>query len=111
VERILLAGEAYPAATAPLELFVAIADGSQASGRRTAFGLLGAARSAGLTAQMELAGRSLKGQLGHAGALGARYVAIVEDAETVLRDMQQGGQETIPTDTVVHAVLRGLREI
>src|SRR5439155_1147650 len=27
------------------------------------------------------------------GALGARYVAIVEDAETVLRDMQQGGQE------------------
>ena len=111
VERILLAGEAHPAATAPLELFVAIADGSQASGRRTAFGLLGAARSAGLTAQMELAGRSLKGQLGHAGALGARYVAIVEDAETVLRDMQQGGQETIPTDTVVHAVLRGLREI
>ena len=111
VERILLAGEAYPAATAPLELFVAIADGSLASGRRIAFGLLGAARSAGLTAQMELAGRSLKGQLGHAGALGARYVAIVEDAETVLRDMQQGGQETIPTDTVVHAVLRGLRDI
>ncbi len=111
VERILLAGEAQPAVAAPLELFVAIADGSQAPGRRIAFGLLGAARSAGLTAQMELAGRSLKGQLGHAGALGARYVAIVEDAETVLRDMQQGGQETIPTDTVVHAVLRGLRDI
>jgi histidyl-tRNA synthetase len=60
---------------------------------------------------MELAGRSLKGQLGHASALGARYVAIVEDAETVLRDMQQGGQERIPTDTVVHAVLRGLRDL
>ena len=54
---------------------------------------------------MELAGRSLKGQLGHADALGARYVAIVEDGETVLKDMQDGGQERIATDTVVHAVL------
>ena len=111
VERILLAGEAQPALAGSLELFIALADGTDARCRRTAFGLLGAARSAGLNAQMELAGRSLKGQLGHASALGARYVAIVEDAETVLRDMQQGGQDRIPTDTVVHAVLRGLRDL
>jgi hypothetical protein len=38
-------------------------------------------------------------------------VAIVEDGETVLRDMQQGGQERVATDTVVHAVLRGLRTL
>ncbi len=50
--------------------------------------MLGEARSAGLTAQMELAGRSLKGQLGLANALGARYVAIVGEDETVLKDMQ-----------------------
>ena len=56
---------------------------------------------------MELGGRSLKGQLGHADALGARYVAIVEGAQTVLKDMQGGGQERIATDAVVHAVLRG----
>ena len=43
----------------------------------SAFALLSEARAAGLTAQMELAGRSLKGQLGFANALGARYVAIV----------------------------------
>ncbi len=69
------------------------------------------ARSAGLTAQMELAGRSLKGQLGLASALGARYVAIVGGGETVLKDMEDGGQETVATDTVVHAVLRGLRTL
>ena len=61
--------------------------------------------------QMELAGRSLKRQLGHADTLGARYVAIVENGETVLRDMQQGGQERLATDTVVHAVLRGRRTL
>jgi histidyl-tRNA synthetase len=111
VERILLAGEATPTSPSAPELFVALADGEPARRRRAAFALLESARSAGLRAQMELAGRSLKGQLGHASALGARYVAIVEDDETVLRDMQQGGQERIATDTVVHAVLRGLRTL
>jgi histidyl-tRNA synthetase len=78
---------------------------------RAAFGVLRAARAAGLTAQMELAGRSLKNQLGHANRLGARYVAIVGAGETVLKDVQGSGQETIPTDTVIHAVLRGLRDL
>ena len=135
VERILLASDARPTAVSALELFVALGDapqrardgggredqeapapaepsaGLRAGSRRAAFGLLGAARSAGITTQMELGGRSLKGQLGHANALGARYVAIVEDGETVLRDMQGGGQERIASDTVVHAVLRGLRDL
>jgi histidyl-tRNA synthetase len=111
VERILLAGEVPQPAQSPPELFVALADGEQSEQRRAAFALLESARSAGLRARMELAGRSLKGQLGQAGALGARYVAIVENDETVLRDMQQGGQERIATDTVVHAVLRGLRTL
>jgi histidyl-tRNA synthetase len=110
VERILLAGDVAPAAPGPLELYVALADGA-ASPRRRAFRLLGEARSAGLTAQMELSGRSLKGQLGHADTLQARYVAIVEDGGSVLRDMQERTQEQIPTDTVVHTVLRGLRTL
>jgi histidyl-tRNA synthetase len=126
-----------PSVASPLELFVALeepaADGlagdvadtgpgdvghrgapDPAGGRatrRAAFALLGEARAAGLTAQMELAGRSLKGQLGHANSLGARYVAIVADGHTTLRDMQAGGQQQIPTDTVVHAVLQGLRTL
>ncbi len=114
IERIMLAGETggtaaggggQAAALAPVELFVAL-DGSRNDLRTVAFGLLIEARSAGLSAQMDLGGRSLKGQLGHADALGARYVAIVADGQTVLKDMQEGGQEPVATNTVVHAVLR-----
>ena len=135
IERILLAGDRQPAAASPVELFVAfeerpggdlkaqecasekspVAGGRPAAPRgpvrQAAFGVLVDARSAGLTAQMELGERSLKGQLGHANALGVRYVAIIEGGETVLKDMQDGGQERIATDTVVHTVLRGLRDL
>jgi histidyl-tRNA synthetase len=110
VERIMLAGEQPAVAASPVDLFVALG-APDADLRKTAFGLLAEARSAGLTAQMELAGRSLKGQLGYADALGARYVAIVGAGETVLKDMQDGGQERIATPTVIHAVLRGLRTL
>jgi histidyl-tRNA synthetase len=107
-EGIMLAGDGQHLAATPVDVFFAL-DGEAA--RRAAFGLLENARSAGLRAQMELAGRSLKGQLGHADALGARYVAIVENDETVLKDMQDGGQQRIATNTVVHAILRGLRTL
>ncbi len=111
IERILLAGaRALVEGSAPVELFVAF-DGRDADLRRSAFALLSAARSAGLIARMDLGGRSLKGQLGHANALGALYVAIVAGEETVLKDMQAGGQETLATDAVVHAVLRGLHDL
>jgi histidyl-tRNA synthetase len=108
VERMMLAGDHPASAAPPVDMFVAL---DSPDARRIGFGLLEAARSAGLSAQMELAGRSLKGQLGHADALGARYVAIVEDGATTLKDMQDGGQQRIATDTVVHAVLRGLRTL
>jgi histidyl-tRNA synthetase len=122
IERILLAGQ-LPASGAPaVDLYVAFEDrgsgpfegapdGLPGGEARAAFGVLCAARGAGLTAQMELAGRSLKNQLAHANRLGARYVAIVGGGETTLKDMQGGGQESIPTDTVIHTVLRGLRDL
>ncbi len=106
VERILLAGEPPPRSSAAVELFVALEDASETV-RRTAFALLSEARSAGLAAQMELAARSLKRQLSHADALGARYVAIVGDQQTVLKDMQAGEQQPLSPHAVVHAVLRG----
>jgi histidyl-tRNA synthetase len=97
------------------------ADGGEREPRpaaRAAFGLLQAARGAGLTAQMELAGRSLKNQLNHAERIGASYVAIVGGGadrasaeQTVLEDVQARTREQIPTETVVHAVLRGLRDL
>jgi histidyl-tRNA synthetase len=106
IERILLAGEQVPAASPSVELFIAL-DGDQRALRRSAFGLLSEARSAGLAAQMELGGRSLKGQLGQASALGARFVAILgEGGEAVLKDQQAGEQQRLATGAVVHAVLR-----
>jgi histidyl-tRNA synthetase len=106
VERILLASGQQAAAPAPAELFVALGDRAESS-RRAAFALLNEARSAGLAAQMELAARSLKRQLSHADSLGARYVAIVGEQQTILKDMQAGEQRQISPQAVVHAVLRG----
>ena len=106
VERILLAGDPQPAATPAVELFVAVGDGG-APARTAAFELLNEARAAGVKAVMDLGGRSLKGQLGHAGDLGARWVAIVQGPDSQLRDMQEGTREPIGTAAVVHAVLRG----
>jgi histidyl-tRNA synthetase len=116
IERILLAGSPPHPAPAAVDLFIAYDPARGGEDRAPhapagAFALLSEARAAGLTAQMELAGRSLKGQLGYANALAARYVAILGPHETVLKDMLGGSQETLDTDAVVHAVLRGLRSL
>jgi histidyl-tRNA synthetase len=116
VERIVLAGNPPHAGTAALDLYVGVAmdmeiKAAYPGAKSIAFGVLAEARSAGLQAVMEMGGRSLKGQLAQADRMGARYVAIVGEGETTLKDMQDGGQETIETDKVVHAVLRGLREL
>ena len=114
IERILLAGSPPPAGGHALDLYVGFADGGETSSlpvKAAAFTVLSEARSAGLSAVMELAGRSLKGQLGQANRLGARYVALVGETETALKDMQAGSQETLATDKVMHAVLRGLRDL
>jgi histidyl-tRNA synthetase len=120
IERIALAGGSGPLGQSALELYVGVADGGEAglpagaapsAALVAAFGVLADARAAGLSAQMEMAGRSLKGQLGHANRLGARYVAIVGEHETLLKDMQGSRQETIETAGVIHAALRGLRDL
>jgi histidyl-tRNA synthetase len=110
IERILLAGETPATAAASVELFIAV-QASDGAIRRAAFELLSEARSAGLSAQMDLGGRSLKGQLSHGASLSARYVAIVADGHSTLKDMEGGAQEQLATNTVVHAVLRGLHDL
>ena len=106
IERIMLAGGSPPAPGSSVELFIAL-ESSAAAQRREAFKLLSDARSAGLIARLDLGGRSLKGQLSNASALGARFVAILGEGPTTLKDMQGGEQSQMPTETVVHAVLRG----
>jgi histidyl-tRNA synthetase len=109
VERMLLAAAEIPVAPVPVDLFVALAaDGEERT--KAAFELTREARRAGLQAQLELTGRSLKGQLRHADRLKARYVAIVEAPATAsLKNMESGEQAETPLDNVIPTILRGSR--
>jgi histidyl-tRNA synthetase len=107
VERMLLAAGELPIAPELVDLFVALAVPS--AGRR-AFELAGEARRAGLSAQLELAGRSLKGQLKHADRIGARYVAIIgDDVQISLKNMESGAQAELEAASVIPTILRGSR--
>jgi histidyl-tRNA synthetase len=107
VERMLLAAGELPVATEVVDLFVAVADPEATP---VAFELADEARRAGLAAQLELTGRSLKGQLRHADRLGARHVAIVAaGAQASLRDMETGDQRELTSTDVIPTILRGSR--
>jgi histidyl-tRNA synthetase len=94
VERILLASGAGTGAEgdpAPLSVpadppvYVALAG---PGGARTGFAVLRALWAAGARAEMEQAGRSLKGQLKHASRIGAKAVVVLGDGEVRVRDMR-----------------------
>jgi histidyl-tRNA synthetase len=109
VERMLLAAPELPNAPDLVDLFVARnAEGAAAD--RAAFELAREARRAGLAAQLELTGRSLKGQLKQADRLGARYVAVVADPTSAsLKDMESGEQRELAPADVIPTILRGSR--
>ena len=92
IERILLAlDEEGPAGER--DVFIAVADDEQ---RARAHAIAGELRHAGLSAELDLAGRGLKGQLKHADRIGARRVLILEaDGSAQLRDMSSGEQRPI----------------
>jgi histidyl-tRNA synthetase len=101
VERILLA--AQPAASAEDEdradVFVAVATPEAGE---DAFLLLQRLRARGLRAEMEQAGRSMKGQLKQANRVGARATVIVGEGIEV-KDMDGGNQQA--ADDLEAAVL------
>ena len=105
LDRMLLAAPNQPVAPVPLDLYVAYAAPEH---RRAAFRLAADARRAGHAARLELAGRSLKGQLKQADRAGARYVAILGDEGVSLKDMESGEQKTVEADTVMHHIRSGL---
>jgi histidyl-tRNA synthetase len=105
IERMLLAASESAVGAPVVDLYVAVAD---AGGRAHAFQVAHEARRAGLAAQLELAGRSLKGQLKQADRLGARFVAILGEEGATVKDMESREQQDgIDPDAVVAAVLRG----
>src|SRR5882757_4453862 len=104
IERILLAlDEVVP--SPGRDAFVAIAAEGQ---RQRAMALTRELRRAGLSAEVDLAGRGLKGQLKHADRLGARQVLILEgDGSAQLRDMESGEQRPADTGNLVGELTRG----
>jgi histidyl-tRNA synthetase len=100
VERMLLATGDAPAGT-PKTAFIAMTKPELAS---DAFQLAHRLRKAGLRAEMEQAGRSLKGQLKQADRLGAFVTVILGDSIEV-KDMQTGEQSPAESlERVVHMV-------
>ena len=107
VERTLLAATPRPAPEPVVDLFVAF---EGARWREVAFTLVTHARRAGRNAQLELAGRSVKGQLKQADRLGARFVAVLREDGAVLKDSETGEETSVggDVDAVVAAVQRGM---
>ncbi|MGA8721871.1 MAG: His/Gly/Thr/Pro-type tRNA ligase C-terminal domain-containing protein, partial [Solirubrobacteraceae bacterium] len=106
---ILLVTSELPTPPELVDLYVAVGD---RQGSRTAFELAVEARRAGLQAQLELAGRSLKGQLRHADRIGARYVAIVcENGSARLKNMESGDEHDALIADVIPEILREGREL
>jgi len=106
VERILLATSEVPAPAPFVDLFVAFEEPR----RQDAFTVVTRARRAGRAAQMELAGRSIKGQLKQATRSGARFVAVLREDGSVLQDTETGDEVPVESsaDGIVAAVLRNL---
>jgi histidyl-tRNA synthetase len=106
LERITLAmrEQALPQ-SAPDVFVVSFTDAS----RGAAFGLAQQVRGAGLGAELDLAGRSPKGQLKQAGRSGAAFAALCGLEElgpdiVRLRAMDGGGEEDVPAAGVASLV-------
>jgi histidyl-tRNA synthetase len=88
IERILLASEAEPESDS--RVYIAVL----AEGRKDAFLLARLLREQGIRAEMEQAGRSMKGQLKQADRIGARATLIVGD-QIEVKDMDSGEQQPV----------------
>jgi histidyl-tRNA synthetase len=98
IERIMLAMP-EEAGSPQRDAFLAAADEDQ---RQRALALAIELRHAGLSAEVDLAERGLKGQLKHANRIGARHVLILEaDGSLQIRDMDSGEQRPIAPSEVL----------
>ena len=96
IERILLAIGA-PEPERAIDAFVVAAEG-----RERAFALVSELRAVGLSADLDLAERSFKGQMKQADRCGARVAVILEaDGSAKLRDMATGEQRDVAIEAIV----------
>ena len=109
LERVLLALEKQgllPEKETSVDAFVvALGDAAQLEG----FKLLSKLRSAGISALMDFAGRSMKAQMKQANKKNARFVLIlgedeVRDSVVTLKDMSNSEQRKIAIDEVINTI-------
>ncbi|MCL2336305.1 MAG: histidine--tRNA ligase [Firmicutes bacterium] len=113
LERIMLSLEqrGFDPGFKPIPAVFLAVTGAQSF--REAFKLLALIRAAGLSADLDYLGRSLKAQMKYAGKLGVRYTVIIGEEElrqgrVVLRDMAAGAQQEVPLTDLVSELIRGL---
>ena len=92
IERLLIALEAEGRVAEPpvLDVFFVLADGAQ---RGRVLQALAELRRAGVSADTDYAGRSVKGQMTQAGRTGARTVVVVRGEDAVIR--REGRDEQV----------------
>jgi histidyl-tRNA synthetase len=100
VERMLMASTQPPPAEPPVDIWIAYEPGH----KDEAFKLATNIRRAGASARLELAGRSVKGQLKQASRSAARYVGIVGDEGVQLRDREGGEDKVVAPESVMHHI-------
>jgi histidyl-tRNA synthetase len=106
VDRVALALEPKEATAAEGDehrdgVFVVAEDGA----REGAFALVAELRRAGIRADLDLAGRAIKGQMKQADRFGARYALILSgDAQATLRDMSSGEEREIDPAALVETL-------
>jgi len=97
IERVLLAIDEHGGAP-PVQVFVAAPDAQ----REMALGLVLELRRGGIAADLDLAGRSLKGQMKQADRSGADVTVILdEDGAAAARDMETGEQRPVELEAIV----------
>jgi len=112
LERVLLVLEEeglLPEVAAGVQVYVC---SEGASGEEEALRLVDSLRAAGVAAEADLLGRSLRAQLRAASRAGARWavlvgVAGVPPGQVVLRDLQAGQQQAVSAEDVVRWVRQG----
>ena len=111
LERVLLALEKQnlvPPADEHTDVFVvALGDAAQAP----AFKLLEDCRHAGLTANMDYAGRSMKAQMKQANKHHARYALILGEDEVAngtvqVKDMEKSEQKSVALEDVIGVLMK-----
>jgi histidyl-tRNA synthetase len=74
-------------------------------GRQRALELVTELRRAGIPADLDLAGRAIKGQMKQADRVGARHALILAgDGKATLRDMSSGEEREVDPETLVETL-------